>query len=113
MTKISGTTMLSLDNNPYPGTDDKISMIDTIESPSSINPDVSVEREAVKELVVKGINELPEKEKKVLILYYYEDLTLKEIGEVLNVTESRVSQLHTKAIIRLRAKLAEIKEEIS
>jgi RNA polymerase sigma factor for flagellar operon FliA len=88
-------------------------MIDTIESPSSINPDVSVEREAVKELVVKGINELPEKEKKVLILYYYEDLTLKEIGEVLNVTESRVSQLHTKAIIRLRAKLAEIKEEIS
>ena len=113
MTKISGTTMLSLDNNPYPGTDDKISMIDTIESPSSINPDVSVEREAVKELVIKGINELPEKEKKVLILYYYEDLTLKEIGEVLNVTESRVSQLHTKAIIRLRAKLAEIKEEIS
>jgi RNA polymerase sigma factor for flagellar operon FliA len=56
---------------------------------------------------------LPEKEKKVLILYYYEDLTLKEIGEVLNVTESRVSQLHTKAIVRLRAKLAEIKEEIS
>ena len=105
--------MLSLDNNPYPGTDDKISMIDTIESPSSINPDVSVEREAVKELVIKGINELPEKEKKVLILYYYEDLTLKEIGEVLNVTESRVSQLHTKAIVRLRAKLAEIKEEIS
>ena len=102
-----------LDNNPYPGTDDKISMIDTIESPSSINPDVSVEREAVKELVIKGINELPEKEKKVLILYYYEDLTLKEIGEVLNVTESRVSQLHTKAIVRLRAKLAEIKEEIS
>ena len=88
-------------------------MIDTIESPSSINPDVSVEREAVKELVIKGINELPEKEKKVLILYYYEDLTLKEIGEVLNVTESRVSQLHTKAIVRLRAKLAEIKEEIS
>lgn len=113
MTKISGTTMLSLDNNPYPGTDDKISMIDTIESPSSINPDVSVEREAVKELVIKGINELPEKEKKVLILYYYEDLTLKEIGEVLNVTESRVSQLHSKAIVRLRAKLAEIKEEIS
>ena len=113
MTKISGTTMLSLDNNPYPGTDDKISMIDTIESPSSINPDVSVEREAVKELIIKGINELPEKEKKVLILYYYEDLTLKEIGEVLNVTESRVSQLHTKAIVRLRAKLAEIKEEIS
>lgn len=113
MTRISGTTISSLNDNPYPGTEDKISMIDTIESPSIVNPDVSVEREAVKELVVKGINELPEKEKKVLILYYYEDLTLKEIGEVLDVTESRVSQLHTKAIIRLRAKLAEIKEGIS
>ncbi len=45
-------------------------------------------------------------------MYYYEDLTLKEIGEVLEVTESRVSQLHTKAIIRLKAKLAEIKEGI-
>ena len=55
---------------------------------------------------------LPEKEKKVLVLYYYEDLTLKEIGEVLEVTESRISQLHTKAILRLRAKLSHIKKGI-
>ena len=53
----------------------------------------------------KSINELPEKEQKVLVLYYYEELTLKEIGKVLDVTESRVSQLHTKAITRLRARL--------
>ncbi|HBD94583.1 MAG TPA: RNA polymerase sigma factor WhiG [Spirochaetia bacterium] len=114
MTKISGTSLISLSDTWYSGNDsDKISILDTIESPNSLNPDISVEREAVKELVVNGINELPEKEKKVLVLYYYEDLTLKEIGEVLDVTESRVSQLHTKAIIRLRAKLAEIKEGIS
>ncbi|MFW6313807.1 MAG: sigma-70 family RNA polymerase sigma factor, partial [Spirochaetota bacterium] len=58
------------------------------------------------------IQELPDKEKKVLVLYYYEDLTLKEIGQVLEVTESRVSQLHTKAIMRLRAKLTNIKKGI-
>ncbi|HRZ64771.1 MAG TPA: sigma-70 family RNA polymerase sigma factor, partial [Spirochaetia bacterium] len=57
-------------------------------------------------------SELPEKEKKVLVLYYYEDLTLKEIGQVLDVTESRVSQLHTKAILRLRSKLTNLRKGI-
>jgi RNA polymerase sigma factor for flagellar operon FliA len=61
---------------------------------------------------VEAINGLPEKEKKILILYYYEDLTLKDIGRVLEVTESRVSQLHTKAILRLRAKLTNIRKGI-
>ncbi|MCK4796392.1 MAG: RNA polymerase sigma factor WhiG [Spirochaetes bacterium] len=114
MTKISSTSIISLSETWHLGDDnDKISIMDTLESPHSSNPDVSVEREEVKELIIKAINELPDKEKKVLVLYYYEDLTLKEIGEVLEVTESRVSQLHTKAIIRLRAKLVEIKEVIS
>jgi RNA polymerase sigma factor for flagellar operon FliA len=74
-----------------------------------LNPDTIAEREEVKKMIVKTIEELPEKEKKVLILYYYEDLTLKEIGEVLDVTESRVSQLHTKSIMRLRSKLNHIR----
>lgn len=113
MTKISGTSLISLSETLYSGSDnDKIAIIDTIESPQSFNPAFEVEREEVKNIIVNAINELPEKEKKVLVLYYYEDLTLKEIGEVLDVTESRVSQLHTKAIIRLRAKLTEIKEGI-
>lgn len=113
MTKISSTTIISLNDTWNMGDDnDKISILDTLETSNSTNPDISAEKEEVKKLVVKAINELPDKEKKVLVLYYYEDLTLKEIGEVLDVTESRVSQLHTKAIIRLRAKLAEIKEGI-
>ena len=53
-----------------------------------------------------AIARLPEREKLVVTLYYYEELTLREIGEVLGVTESRVSQLHTKAILRLKARLA-------
>lgn len=113
MTKISGTSLISLSDTWYGGNDnDKVAIMDTLESHSSLTPDEHVEREAVRDLVVQGINELPDKERKVLILYYYEDLTLKEIGEVLEVTESRVSQLHTKAIIKLRAKLSEIKEGI-
>jgi RNA polymerase sigma factor for flagellar operon FliA len=71
-----------------------------------------VEREEIKRVIVEAINELPEKEKMVLVLYYYEDLTLKEIWQVLNVTESRVSQLHTKANLRLRAKLTNIRKGI-
>jgi RNA polymerase sigma factor for flagellar operon FliA len=55
--------------------------------------------------LVKNIEELPEKQKLVLSLYYYEDLNLKEIGRILEVTESRVSQLHTQAVEKLRARL--------
>ena len=113
MLKISSTSVLSLNDVWYSGDEaDKISIGESIESPSSMNPDSTVEREEVKRVIVQAISELPEKEKKVLVLYYYEDLTLKEIGQVLDVTESRVSQLHTKAILRLRAKLTNLRKGI-
>jgi RNA polymerase sigma factor for flagellar operon FliA len=113
MLKISGTSVLSLNEVWYTGDEnDKISIVESIESPSTFNPDTIVEKEEIKRVIVEAINELPEKEKKVLILYYYEDLTLKEIGEVLEVTESRISQLHTKAIMRLRSKLSNVKKGI-
>jgi RNA polymerase sigma factor for flagellar operon FliA len=60
----------------------------------------------LREALGEAIARLPEREKLVVTLYYYEELTLREIGEVLGVTESRVSQLHTKAILRLKARLA-------
>ncbi|MDR1597198.1 MAG: RNA polymerase sigma factor WhiG [Treponema sp.] len=113
MMKISGTTMLSLNDVWFSGDEnDKISIGDSIESPASLNPDVIVEKDEIRRVIVEAIEELPDKEKKILVLYYYEDLTLKEIGEVLEVTESRVSQLHTKAIVRLRAKLTNIRKGI-
>lgn len=110
VSKISGTSLISL-NDIWHGNDDsdELSFLETIESPSNMNPDVMVEREEIKGLIVESIKKLPDKEKKVIVLYYYEDLTLKEIGEVLEVTESRVSQLHTKAIMRLRGRLAQMK----
>ena len=113
MLKISSTSILSLNDVWYSGDDnDKVSIVESIESPQSMNPDTIVEKEEIKRVIINSISELPEKEKKVLVLYYYEDLTLKEIGKVLDVTESRVSQLHTKAIMRLRAKLTNIKKGI-
>lgn len=111
--KISGTSMLSLNDVWYAGEeDDKISIGESIESPASMNPDIIVEKGEIKRVIMRAIQELPDKEKKVLVLYYYEDLTLKEIGHVLGVTESRISQLHTKAIMRLRGKLTSVRKGI-
>jgi RNA polymerase sigma factor for flagellar operon FliA len=62
-------------------------------------------KQEMKELISNRMSELPEKEQLVLVLYYYEELTLKEIGEILDVTESRVCQIHTKAILRLKGKI--------
>ena len=59
----------------------------------------------MRETLADAISRLPEREKIVITLYYYEELTLREIGEVLGVTESRVSQLHTKAVLRLKSRL--------
>ncbi|MDR2633483.1 MAG: RNA polymerase sigma factor WhiG [Treponema sp.] len=113
MMKISGTSILSLNDVWFSGDEnDKVSIGDSIEAPVSLNPDVIVEKDEIRRVIVEHINELPDKEKKILVLYYYEDLTLKEIGQVLEVTESRVSQLHTKAIVRLRSKLTNIRKGI-
>ncbi|MGP1594470.1 MAG: RNA polymerase sigma factor WhiG [Treponema sp.] len=108
--KISGTSVISLSDLRF-GSDDseQVSVVDSIEAPSSLNPDVIVEREEMKRIIVDAINELSDREKKVLIMYYYEDMTLKEIGKVLEVTESRVSQIHTSANGKLKRKLMNIR----
>lgn len=111
--KVSGTSVLSLSDVWHGGDDSANTSIgDSIESPSSMNPDAIVEREEIKRVIVQAINELPEKEKMVIVLYYHEDLTFKEIGQVLNVSESRISQLHTKANLRMRAKLTNLRKGI-
>lgn len=71
-----------------------------------ISPEESYEMQEIKELLAKAIDDLPERERLIIALYYYEELTIKEIGQVLNVSESRVSQIHSKIILRLKNKLA-------
>ena len=84
---------------------DQIALIDTIEDTDAPDPQRSLTQTEMREAIADSISRLPEREKLVITLYYYEELTLREIGEVLGVTESRVSQLHTKAILRLKARL--------
>ena len=84
---------------------DQIALIDTIEDTTGPEPQSALAQTELKEALGEAIARLPEREKLVVTLYYYEELTLREIGEVLGVTESRVSQLHTKAILRLKARL--------
>ncbi len=64
-----------------------------------------MERRELKEILTRTLKELTEKEQKVIFLYYFEELTLKEISAVLEVTESRISQLHTRALQKMRTKL--------
>jgi RNA polymerase sigma factor for flagellar operon FliA len=85
---------------------DQIALIDTIEDTQGPQPQSALAETEMKEAIADAIARLPEREKLVVTLYYYEELTLREIGEVLGVTESRVSQLHTKAVLRLKARLA-------
>ena len=88
------------------GEGDQISLLDTIEDTSGPRPAEALDETEMREALADAISRLPEREKLVITLYYYEELPLREIGEVLGVTESRVSQLHTKAILRLKAHLA-------
>jgi RNA polymerase sigma factor for flagellar operon FliA len=89
---------------------DKLSLVDTLEDTRAEDPVLAFESEETKFLLAKAINTLPEREKIVVTLYYYEGLTLAEIGQVLGVTESRICQMHTKAVLQLRGKLADGKD---
>ena len=107
LTDISRSSIAALDELwSVSGEGDQISLLDTIEDPAGARPAEALDETETKELLADAISRLPEREKLVVTLYYYEELTLREIGEVLGVTESRVSQLHTKAILRLKSRLA-------
>jgi RNA polymerase sigma factor for flagellar operon FliA len=88
------------------GEGDQVSLMDTIEDTTGPRPADALDEVELREALADAIARLPEREKLVVTLYYYEELTLREIGEVLGVTESRVSQLHTKAVQRLKSRLA-------
>ena len=105
--EISRTSVDPLDELWSPsGGGDSVALIDTIEDGNGHSPEFSLEQTEIREVLAEAISGLPEREKLVVTLYYFEELTLREVGEVLGVTESRVSQLHTKAILRLKAHLA-------
>lgn len=87
---------------------DSVSLLDTLPDRNAEDPEQVVDANELKDRIADAISRLPEREKLVIALYYYENLMLREIGEILGVTESRVSQLHTKAVLRLRSRLAPV-----
>ena len=103
--QVRPVSLLSIDDAQTFSNVDKKSILNLLEGSKISNPYNQLNLKTVKDIIAQAIEELPERQRLVLSLYYYEDLNLKEIGQVLRVTESRVSQLHAQAVQRLRAKL--------
>lgn len=112
--EVQVAALTSLDEffNDGQSDNERLRIVDTIANSDAENPEIGPELEAVRDTLAAAIDQLPEKERVVIALYYYEGLTLKEIGKVLGLTESRISQLHTRAIIRLRGRLEQIRDSV-
>jgi RNA polymerase sigma factor FliA len=110
----ASVSLLSLDDLGEDDSDlSKRNLLEFIIQDDKDWPSHKIRYAEVSTLVAKAIQSLPEKERMVISLYYYDELTMKEIGHVLKFTESRVSQIHTKAILRLRSKMQKILKEIN
>lgn len=103
-TEVAHSFLVSLDDHTY-NDDNSESFVDGLKDNKMPEPAEVIETIELKETIMKHIDSIPQQEKLVITLYYYEELTFKEIGRVLNVSESRVSQIHTKAIVRMRGRL--------
>ncbi len=102
--------MVSLDAGEVDTEGGGASRMDFVADTTVAGPEGSTEKEEIKKILAQEIAKLSERERLVITLYYFEKLTSKEIGRILGVSDSRVSQLHTKAILRLKGRLARIKE---
>ena len=100
------TTMTSLYDKKG-NTDDSVEIIDTIQDTNKLNPQEQAEEQNVKQELEKALKRLPERERIIMVLYYQENMTLKEIGSTINMSESRVCQLHAQAIMKLKNILSE------
>jgi RNA polymerase sigma factor FliA len=106
LARVSMTSMAALDET-LDVAGDRISLVDTLQDLTVVLPEESYEDQETKELLRETLTRLSEREQTVLGLYYFEGMTLAQIGDVLGVTESRICQIHTKAVLSLRTKLAE------
>jgi RNA polymerase sigma factor for flagellar operon FliA len=111
LAEIQAGTVLSLEQS-LSSEEEESSLMDVLADPRATDPYDEARRKEIARILAAAIERLPEKEKLVITLYYYEELTLREIAEVLELTPSRISQLHTKAICRLRGSLSRKKKDL-
>ena len=105
--EIAGLGFVALDEMVDAGDRSSATLGDLLADPKAVEPSGSVEQQETRFYLSDAINRLPERERLVITLYYYEGLTLAEIGDVLGVTESRICQIHTKSVMSLRNRLIE------
>ena len=105
--QVSLVSVIALDETFSGEESDRQALVDTLQDPKAPDPESSFEDVELRRLLAESVNRMNEREKTVVVLYYFEGMTLSQIGQVLGVTESRVSQLHTKAVMGLRSKLLE------
>lgn len=105
--KTKHVTVINIDDTAFLSKNDKNNVFNLFDESRTMNPFEAINFKNNQDRIKEGIRALPEKQKLVLSLYYYEELNLKEIGQVLDVTESRVSQLHSQAIKKLKQTLSE------
>ncbi len=112
VSQVLGMSFQSLDSAVSEGNDNKeIRLIDTIEDRRVLTPASEMATRQLSELLIQTVKHLPRQERLVIILYYYERLTLKEIGAILHLSESRISQIHSKAVAKLRGRLRSARED--
>lgn len=102
---VRGAVLVSLDESRSGEDQDQGTLADQLADPTALDVEGRLERDQVRRVVLRTLDHLPEQERLVVALYYYEHLTLKEIGRALGISESRVSQVHTRAMARLRLRL--------
>ena len=107
LAQVSLTSLVALDESLSGEDNERTALIDTLQDPKAPDPEARYEDAELKATLAEAINRMGEREKTVVVLYYFEGMTLAQIGEVLGVTESRVCQMHTKAVLGLRSRIVE------
>jgi RNA polymerase sigma factor FliA len=107
LTQVSLVSLVALDESFSGDDSERQSLVDTLKDPKAADPESSYEVVEQRAMLAGALDRMTEREKTVIVLYYFEGMTLAQIGQVLGVTESRVCQLHTKAVLGLRVKMAE------
>jgi RNA polymerase sigma factor FliA len=108
LARMSMTSIAALDEVLDVGDGDRLTLVDTLQDLTAVLPDESLDDAETKRLLRETLTRLTEREQTVLGLYYFEGMTLAQIGDVLGVTESRICQIHTKAVLSLRTKLGDL-----